>query len=107
MKIHPILFSAPMVRIERVQDISEEDACFEGFLLPGGHQRGLGVPAMCPHDDGVILPDDSTICREWFRTLWDSINLKRGHGWDKNDPVWVIEYEPCERPKGFGDANES
>jgi hypothetical protein len=24
--------------------------------------------------------------------LWDSINDKRGHGWDKNPWVWVISF---------------
>ena len=33
-----------------------------------------------------------------FRVLWDSINAKRGFGWDVNPWVWVIEFkkvEPC------------
>ena len=30
---------------------------------------------------------------EAFENLWDSINVKRGYGWDKNPWVWVIEFE--------------
>lgn len=30
--------------------------------------------------------------REAFEVLWDSINKKRGYGWDANPWVWVIEF---------------
>lgn len=29
---------------------------------------------------------------EAYADLWDKINGKRGFGWDKNPPVWVIEF---------------
>ena len=56
------------VRVERVQDIDETAVSAEGAPFePGGH---------------------------WdFARLWDSINAKRGYGWDKNPWVWVIEFE--------------
>ncbi len=38
----------------------------------------------CPPDKRAILA---------FHGLWNSINEKRGHGWDKNDWVWVVEFE--------------
>lgn len=64
------------VRVERVQDISEEDAMHEGatplLVDPDG--------GSCPYCEG-------------FRALWDSINAKRGYGWDANPWVWVVEFE--------------
>ena len=30
---------------------------------------------------------------KFFRNLWDSINKKRGYGWDKNPWVWVVEFK--------------
>ena len=27
-----------------------------------------------------------------FRKLWDSINAKRGYGWDENPWVWMIDF---------------
>ena len=29
----------------------------------------------------------------WFRTLWNSIYAKHGHGFDVNPWVWVIEFK--------------
>lgn len=36
---------------------------------------------------------DWTELRGRFITLWDSINAKRGYGWDKNPWVWVISFK--------------
>lgn len=61
------------VRVERVQDISEKDAFDEGCL---------------PSE--TLIPYELAI--DHFRELWDSINAKRGYGWDVNPWVWVIEF---------------
>jgi hypothetical protein len=65
------------IRVERVQDISEEDARAEGTgpLRSDGRMTN-GFPAS-----------------EGFADLWDSINEKRGYGWNKNPWVWVVEFE--------------
>lgn len=70
------------VRVERVQDISEEDAIAEGCLLPKGYEE------LCKLAGGH---------RAVFRDLWDSINAKRGFGWDSNPLVWVISFKLIER----------
>jgi len=64
------------IRVERVQDITEEDAWAEGFPDPDGTNRGY--------------PDRA---RYWFHALWDSINAERGFGWDANPWVWVVGFE--------------
>lgn len=64
------------VRVERLQDITEEDARAEGVK---------GIPRsreLYPTDD-YIYP---------FKRLWDNINAKRGYGWETNPWVWVIEF---------------
>lgn len=67
------------VRVERVQDISEEDARAEGVDLKNG------IGQLCP--------------RSAFRRLWDSINAKRGYGWGVNPWVWVYEFERTGKPE--------
>lgn len=69
------------VRVERVQAISETDARAEGC----DDQHIL--QAHPPHE-AFRKPT----AREAYRVLWDSINAKRGFGWDKNPWVWVMEF---------------
>jgi hypothetical protein len=61
------------IRIERVQDISPEDALSEGITF-------IGKPS---YFTSIIV----------FKRLWDSINKKRGYGWDVNPWVWVVEFK--------------
>ena len=65
-----ILIEILSVRVERVQDISEEDAKAEGIQKV---------------EPGEIFFD--------FIGLWNSINEKRGAGWNANPWVWVIEFK--------------
>lgn len=58
------------VRVERVQDISERDACAEGFGYP--LTRDCKKPK--------------------FRELWDKLNGPRGYGWEVNPWVWAISF---------------
>lgn len=78
------------IRIERVQDISEEDAKAEGVKLVGAWirtQDKLYEDYLDRTGVGLLSAKES------FQTLWDSINSKSGHSWDKNPWVWVIEFE--------------
>jgi len=70
------------IRIERLNDISEEDAIAEGIAIEDdGH--------MCWHygykDFRFILPEES------FESLWESISGK--DSWESNPWVWVISFE--------------
>jgi len=74
------------VRVERVQEITQADARAEGvesedFLNRLEH-------ATCVAPEGAILPSP----RSEFKNLWDSINARRGFGWDVNPWVWVITF---------------
>jgi hypothetical protein len=70
------------IRVEKVQDISEEDAVAEGI-----------------QQQGAIIFINRTITGilsiDCFAKLWDEINAKRGYPWDENPWVWVIGYVPC------------
>lgn len=67
------------VSVERLQEITREDAIAEG--CPGWGQF-----------DHHTLEYDCEYPEEEFRSLWDSINAARGYGWDANPWVWRIAF---------------
>lgn len=72
------------VRVERVQDISEVDACAEGVSYTGPYPAAFA---------SGFLPRPENIARREFQTLWNSINGKRaGADWASNPWVWVVEF---------------
>ena len=67
------------VKIQRVGKISEEDAAAEGG------------PKILGFDDGKNSMGWMSY-RKWYKDLWDSLNAKRGFGWDKSPWVWVVKF---------------
>lgn len=66
------------VRVERLQDMTDDDAEAEGYF-------------------------DYTSTALGFFDVWDSTIKKSDlncYGWDANPWVWVIEFERCEKPEG-------
>ena len=66
------------VRVERLQDITDNEAEAEGFT-------------------------DYTSTALGFAYTWDHTIKKSDfdrYGWDANPWVWLIEFEPCEKPEG-------
>lgn len=80
-----ITLEVASVRVERLQDISEEDAIAEGVGKPIG---GVFFNYLTP----TPLPTG----RESYRTLWQSINGPRS--WDENPFVWAVEFRRLEVP---------
>ena len=83
------------VSLERVQEITGEDAIEEGSYL------GRCACGVMRCNSNVL---DAAFRQEWcihhgteFRFIWDSINAKRGHGWDTNPWVWVLAFETIHR----------
>lgn len=74
------------VRIERLQEISEEDACAEGApMLVVGH--GTITPDDLKAEPGYWSPN---LYRAGYEDLWESIN---GPGsWEANPWVWAISF---------------
>jgi hypothetical protein len=67
------------VRFEPVQDITAPEVRKEGV--------------------SCILRSETAFVQA-FTKLWNSINDKRGHGWDRNPWVWVVEFKEiskCQR----------
>lgn len=73
-----IWLKATDVRVERLQDMTDDDAEAEGCF-------------------------DYTSTTLGFPDVWDSTIKKSDldrYGWDANPYVWVISFERCEKPKG-------
>jgi hypothetical protein len=82
-----LLLEIADVRVERVQDISEADAMNEGVLM--------NAPLLGIDCSGEAI-ESSTINwapSDYFKRYWDSINAKRGFGWDSNPWVWAISFK--------------
>lgn len=60
------------VRVQRLHDISEDDAAAEGF-------------------SGTLA---GATARHGFRHLWDSLNGKRGYGWERNPWIVALTFRP-------------
>lgn len=72
------------VRVERLQDISEEDAIAEGVDGWPGQYRDYRNPLSEGIHVGFVKAKDS------YKTLWEHIN---GPGsWDANPWIWVLEF---------------
>ena len=74
------------IRVERLQDITEEDTKAEGVLWNRARKLNELEKSNNIIDNAKAL----------FMHLWGSINSKRGYGWDLNPWVWVVEFERVE-----------
>jgi len=78
-----ILLEITEIRVERLQEITQDDAVAEGMRHP-------------EHAFKMIAGGDVEVeisPKEQFAELWDSLNAKRGYGWDINPWVWVISFK--------------
>ncbi len=72
-----VTLSVTDVRVQRVQNVSEEDVLAEG----------------------ITREDMAHYCWYWrpFQVMWNSVNFKRGYPWELNPWVWAITFKK-ERP---------
>ena len=83
------------VRVERLQEISEDGAVKEGIYV--ANCKDCNAPFGCD-----ACPDEGYNEIDEFVELWN-ITVKKSdidrYGWDANPYVWVIEFERCEKPE--------
>lgn len=84
------------VRVERLQEITKEQARAEG----------CDGRCDCPSSgtDGSLCCVERDFSREKFESVWDSTVKPSDlhiYGWYANPFVWVIEFERCEKPEGW------
>ena len=79
-----ILLEITGIRVERLQEISENDAKAEGVIS---------------NEERFKIKSQSIVNKyRWqYRELWDSLNKKRGYGWDTNPYVWVLTFKQLNR----------
>lgn len=91
------------VRIERLQDISEEDAIAEGAkfwpdapLDPLHQVYAQNAPHWC-----MTKPESTAgtlhTARLAFANIWNKTNAKSGCAWDNNPWVWVLTHKRIAR----------
>ncbi len=71
------------VRVQRVQEISAIDCEAEGLQVFDAER--------IYHANEAKFHDD--FYRDAYKHLWDSLNAKRGFGWDVNPWVWAITFK--------------
>ena len=81
------------VRVERVQDITPQEIEAEGLDFIEVCERHWVQKTA----NGYPYEAYAEAMEREFISLWNSINAKRGFGWDVNPWVWVIEYERIEQ----------
>lgn len=82
------------VQVERLQDISEQDAIAEGIqqFTKDGKIYKYGIDGW----DWSLMPRKA---KDAVSMLWAIINGQES--WDYNPWVWVVEFERCEKPDNF------
>lgn len=76
------------VRVQRLQEITEEDAIAEGIEELDGEIDEVALCAQAA-SMGACAED----ARAWFATLWQQINGKRpGCSWGDNPWVWAVSF---------------
>jgi hypothetical protein len=81
------------IRVERLNDISEEDAVAEGIEIIHSSE----VPVFRKYNLKEKLGTTNPVLS--FQTLWESIN---GKGcWDINPWVWVVSFVRVDKPENF------
>lgn len=92
-----ILLEITDIRVERLNDISEADAVKEGIKEFRINCSRDGIKTAYRdysdvHNDVVTLNNPTAS----FRTLWDTLNEKKGYPWASNPWVWVVEFKVVE-----------
>lgn len=93
------------VRVERLQEITEDETFEEGldFTPPCLHLTGENYCDIDGPCTSEIKYCDMSYGELFGEVLWNNTIKKSDldrYGWDANPWVWVIEFEPCEEPRG-------
>ena len=94
------------VRVERLQDITEEQARAEGIGGYWAEPHNNEPPFVAPD----VGPDLFYTRKEAFEKLWNSTVKKfdlENYGWEANPWVWVIKFERISKEETNGKENRA
>jgi hypothetical protein len=77
------------VRVERLYDITDEDAQAEGISYDTAMEYSGWSPSFNDPDGSNAWPNYT----EAYKDLWDSLNASRGYPFDSNCWVWAITFK--------------
>ena len=78
------------VRVERLQEITIQDAINEGVFQ--------NEPAFARAIMRDCYNQNLPYAVANFAVLWDSVYSGRGYGWEQNPWVWVVDFEKVDKP---------
>jgi hypothetical protein len=88
------------VYVQRIQDLTEGDAEREGVEHPPERWPSFGMAGGTATEARAQDAWLAKYGRDWhrrkYRELWDSLNAKRGYGWDVNPWVWALMFRRVE-----------
>lgn len=87
-----IFLEVTNIRVERLRDISEDDAIAEGILK-------VSIAPFVHRFKNYLCENKFIGPKESFKTLWIKINGE--DSWKANPWVWVYEFKVVEKPKDF------
>lgn len=90
------------IRVERLNDVSEEDAVAEGveWRIMGpeyGRLQGKRLYKDYAHPNELLT--GPVFAKDSFEYLWESIN--GAESWKTNPWVWVVPFKQIDKPEGF------
>lgn len=106
-----IFLKVTAVRVERLQEITEEQTEAEGFQFTPPCLSKVSEDSYCDLDGpctNKIKYCDMSAGELFGKVLWDSTIKKSEldtYGWDANPWVWVIEFERCDKLDEFTGSN--
>ena len=89
-----IFLKVTNVRVERLNDITEEDAISEGIIKHSDY--GSTGYILYTEPEAAYTDIDAVYS---FESLWESINGKES--WEANPWVWVYDFKRVDKPENF------
>jgi hypothetical protein len=101
-----ITLDVESVRVERVQEITDDDADREGVVWMAENHMTNKCRRHSPTYSADGVCGDHGYCEcgnyrdsELFSGLWNTINAARGYGWGANPWVWVVVFRVLEEKR--------